>query len=155
MKNKVEKQKRNSSACFFSFTPVLDNLNKIFVVTGLPFCNKQMSDQYNVASWVYFSNKEITSNLTGFISGTLVVIFLNNVIFARTSPPRRRLFGRALSRPSTPNRLFDVRSQEARFGCTSGSVPEETHGDTGYDWKTTPSSKGNSDMFLFFSCFNC
>ena len=107
-----------------------------------------MSDQYNVASWVYFSVKEIISNLTSFISGSSVVFFLNNVIFARTSPPRRRLFGRALSRPNTPNWLFEVCCQEARFGSTSDCVPEETHGDTSYvDWKTTAIFKGNT-LFL-------
>ena len=76
--------------------------------------------------------KAIISDLTSFISGTSAVIFLN-VIFAQTSPPLRRLFGRALSRSSTPILLFDVCSQEARFGSSYGCVPEETQGNTGYE----------------------
>ena len=104
---------------------------------------------------VFFSLKAIISNLTSFIAGNSAIIFLNVFFFAGTSPPGRRRFGRALSRPSTPNWSFDVCSQEARFGSTSGCVPEETHGNTSYDWKTTPSSKGNTDIFSFFSCFNC
>ena len=50
-----------------------------------------MFDQHNVASSVSFPVKAKVSNLTSLISGTLAVIFLN-VIFARTSPPRRRPF---------------------------------------------------------------
>ena len=106
-----------------------------------------MFDKHNVASSVYFSVKAITSILTSFISGTSAVIFLN-VIFARTSQPRRRPFWARPLKTEQPNWLFDVCSQEAGFGCTSGSVPEETHSDTGYDWKTTTSSKGET-LFLF------
>ena len=37
------------------------------------------------------------------------------------------------------------------FRSTSGRVPEETQGDT----STVYGSKGNTYLFLFFSCFNC
>ena len=50
-------------------------------------------------------------HLTSFISETSAVIFFN-VIFDGTSPSRRRLFGRALSRSSTPNWLFDLWSKK-------------------------------------------
>ena len=49
-------------------------------------------------------------------------------------------------------------SQEAPFGSTYDFAPEETHaeephGDTDYDWKTAPSSKGNRDICFFFQLF--
>ena len=119
-----------------------------------------MFDQHNVASSVYFSVKAIVSNLTSFISGSSAVIPYFETLF---SLEHHRLedvcFGRALSRRNTPNWLFDVCSQEARFGCTSGIVPEETHSNTGYDWKTTASSKGNAlslfSVVLTFRSYFC
>ena len=32
------------------------------------------------------------------------------------------------------------------FGC----VPEETHADADYDWKTSQSSKGKTDLFMLY-----
>ena len=94
-----------------------------------------------------FSNKPTLSDLKSFVSGTSYVVFLNT-FFVLTSCPPRRLFGRALSRPSAPNWLFDECSQEVRFGIISCCVPEETHDDSNFDWKTTQSSKGKAYVFI-------
>ena len=131
-KIKFKKQKRYSSACFFSFKPALTNLNKLdFVVTELFFGTETIKvEQHSATSTVYFFSTKAISNLTSFISETLDVTFI--FLLEHQSPPQRRLFGRALSRPRTPN----VCSQEVRFRSTFSCVPEETHGCTYYDWKT-------------------
>ena len=97
-----------------------------------------MFDQHNVIS-VFFLLKR-KCHLTSFISVNSAVSFFN-VIFARTSRPRRRLYGRAgpsqdLARQT--DCLTVLCSQEAPFGSTYDFAPEETHaeephGDTDYD----------------------
>lgn len=75
---KFKKQKRYSSACFFSFKPALTNLNKLdFVVTELFFGTETIKvEQHSATSTVYFFSTKAISNLTSFISETLDVTFL-------------------------------------------------------------------------------
>ena len=45
----------------------------------------------------------------------------------------------------------NVRSLEAHLEVFYGCVPEETHVDADYDWETTQSSKGKTDLFYALS----
>ena len=81
-----------------------------------------MFDQLNVASSVYFFFKVILS----FISGKTAVIRLFTRSFhSKIAASKTSLWAR-------PLKTERVCSQEARSRSTSGCVPEETHGDTGF-----------------------
>ena len=105
-----------------------------------------MFDQHNVVSSGFFFL------LTSFISGTSAVIFFFE---------NRRLEDIFLGAPSEdPARQTEFLTFALKkLGLEvlqAAFLKKRMHGDSGYDWKTTPSSKGITDIcFFLFSCFNC
>ena len=72
--------------------------------------------------------------------------FCSNIAASKTS-----FWARPLKTGHSKLNACDVCSLEA-LEIFSGCVPEETHIDADYDWKTTQSSKGKTDICL---CSNC
>ena len=109
-----------------------------------------MFDEHNVASSVcFFSvNKFCFRNFSRHFFKRLFLLenrCLEDVFLGAPSQDRAR----------QTNCLTFARKKLVLEVLPAAFLKKRMHGDTGYDWKTTPSSKGNTDIFSFFSCFNC
>ena len=102
-------------------------------------------DQHNVASPLYFFFKPIINNLKSFFSGTSEVVFFIFFLLEH-----RRLKDVFLGAPSEDRPQPRILSRSSS-GSTSGCVPEETHIDSDYDWKTSQVLK----VRQIFLCSDC
>ena len=65
--------------------------------------------------------------------------------FSKTS-----FWARPLKTDHSKLNACNVCSLEAHLEVFFGCVPEETHADADYDWKTSQSSKGKTDLFMLY-----
>ena len=72
----------------------------------------------------------------------LNLFFCSNIASSKTS-----FWARPLKTDHSKLNACNVCSLEAHLEVLSGCVPEETHVDADYDWKTSQSSKGKTDVY--------